>query len=108
MNGMTPQRSLRAADIRVGNATHLKIKALHEPAGALLIDEFSQLQAKLLHANNLFWTVARQHIYDLKLQDYAAPREIAGRVPQFVVRRSPPAPARAGQRILAGSDRRRL
>ena len=59
MNGMTPMHSLRAADVRVANATRQKTKALHEPAGALLIDEFPQLQAKLLHANNLFWTVAR-------------------------------------------------
>ncbi len=64
MKGMTPQ---------------------HEPAGALLIDEFSQLQAKLLHANNFFWAVARQHTYNLKVADYAAPREIAGRASQFML-----------------------
>ena len=43
MNAMTPQHTLRAADIRVGNSCRSKVKAIHEPAGALLIDEFSQL-----------------------------------------------------------------
>ena len=57
--------------------------AFHEPVGALLID--SQLQPYLLCANTLFWAVARHHTYDLELQDYAAPRAIAGRVCQFVL-----------------------
>ena len=68
-NGLTPQHSLRAPDVRISNATGRKTKALHEPAGALLIDEFSQLQVKLFHANISFWTVARQHTYDLKVRD---------------------------------------
>ena len=61
MNSMRAQQSLRAADVRVSNATCQKTKAVHELAGAPLINEFSQLQAKLFHANNLFWTVAWQH-----------------------------------------------
>ena len=72
MNCTSPQRSPRAADIRVRNAARAKISALHEPAGALMIDEFSQLQAQLLRATNLFWAIARRHTYNLNLQNYAA------------------------------------
>ena len=43
------------------------------------------MSAKLLGADNVFWTVARQHTYDLELQGYAAPREIAGRVSASLV-----------------------
>ena len=97
MNAMTPQHSLRAADVRVANSSRRKVRAIHERAGALLIDEFSQLQAKLFHANNLFWSVARQDKYNLALQDYALPREIAGRASKLVLSgdhlQLPPVPA---------------
>ena len=106
MNGMTPLHSLRAADIRVTNAARKKVKAIHEPAGALLIDEFSQLQARMLHANNLFWSVARHSKYNLDLQDYALPRETAGRVSKYVLSgdhlQLPPVPA--SQSLLAPID----
>ena len=86
LNGLTAAHSLRTANIRITNeATRKKTQAIHVNAGALLIDEFSQLQAQLFHANNLFWTVARQSCYGLALEDYARPRETAGRVTKFVL-----------------------
>mgnify|MGYP001413582745 CR=1 FL=1 len=61
------------------------MQAIHVRAGALFIDEFSQLQATLGHANNLFWTIARLPRYNLKLEDYAKPRETAGRVSKLTL-----------------------
>ena len=39
----------------------------------------------MLHANNLFWSVARHSKYNLDLQDYALPCETAGRVSKYVL-----------------------
>ena len=61
------------------------MQAIHVRAGALFIHEFSQLQATLSHANNLFWTIARLPRYNLKLEDYAKPRETAGRVSKLTL-----------------------
>ena len=61
------------------------MQAIHVRAGALFIDEFSQLQVTLSHANNLFWTIARLPRYNLKLEDYAKPRETAGRVSKLTL-----------------------
>ena len=81
LNGLRPQDSLRAANLRIRNETvRKKMDALQCRAGAYLIDEVGQLQAQLLHASCVLWTIARSHIYLLNLQDYARPGEIAGRV----------------------------
>ena len=60
------------------------MQAVRMKPGALIIDEHGQLQAALFHANNLLWSIARQAKYELDLQIYAEPREIAGRVSKYV------------------------
>ena len=49
------------------------------------MDEYGQLQTTLYHANCILWTIARQTRYDLKLQDYAKPRETAGRISKMIM-----------------------
>ena len=49
-------------------------------AGAFLVDEFGQLQGQLWHACCLLFSIARAQHYDLVLEDYAKPKELAGRV----------------------------
>jgi hypothetical protein len=107
LNGLTPADSLRTATIRIHNEkTRRRTQAVHVRSGALFIDEFSQLQAMLYHANNLFWSVARQPRYNLKLEDYARPRETAGRVSKIILSgdhlQLPPVPGSSS--LLASLD----
>ena len=86
LNGLTPADSLRTANIRIRNEKIRKrAQAVHVRSGALFIDEFSQLQSVLYHANNLFWTVARQPRYNLDLGYYARLRETAGCVSKMIL-----------------------
>ena len=81
LNGIKPSDSLRTINIRIRtDAMRKRTQAVHNRSGALFIDEYGQLQAQLYHANNLLWTVARQSRYNLTLEDYAKPRETAGRI----------------------------
>ena len=81
LNGIKPSDSLRTINIRIRtDAMRKRTQAVHNRSGALFIDEYGQLQAQLYHANNLLWTVARQSKYNLTLEDYAKPRETAGRI----------------------------
>ena len=60
-------------------------QAVHSKSGTLFIDEYGQLQTALYHANNLLWTIARQATYNLKLENYARPRETAGRISKYIL-----------------------
>ena len=81
LNGFKAQDSLRTVNVRIRTDTMRKrTQAVHVKSGALFIDEYGQLQTALYHANNLLWTIARQPIYNLKLENYARPRETAGRI----------------------------
>ena len=81
LNGFTPADSLRTANIRIRtDRMRKRTQAVHIKSGALFIDEYGQLQCQLWHANNLLWSIARQPRYNLRLDDYALPREICGRI----------------------------
>ena len=81
LNGFTPTDSLRTANIRIRtDRMRKRTQAVHIKSGALFIDEYGQLQCQLWHANNLLWSIARQPRYNLRLDDYALPREICGRI----------------------------
>ena len=81
LNGLRPSDSLRTINIRIRTDTMRKRRqAVHSRSGALFIDEYGMLQAQLFHANNLYWTIARQSMYNLTVENYAKPRETAGRI----------------------------
>lgn len=86
LNGFRPSDSLRTVNIRIRTDTMRKrTQAVHVKSGALFIDEYGQLQTALYHANNLLWTIARQPTYNLKLEQYARPRETAGRISKYLL-----------------------
>ena len=100
LNGFRPSDSLRTVNIRIRNDTMRKrTQAVHVKSGALFIDEYGQLPTPLYHANNLLWTLAREAQYGLKREDYARPRETAGRISKQLLSgdhlRPPPVPKSA-------------
>ena len=77
--------SLRTVNIRIRtDAMRRRTQAVHVKCGALFLDEYSQLPTTLYHAHNLLWTLAREPVYDLKREDYAKPRETAGRISKVI------------------------
>ena len=81
LNGLRPSDSLRTINIQIRIDTMRKrTQAVHNRSGALVIDEYGMLQAPLFRANNLYWMIVRQSRYNLTIENYAKPRETAGRV----------------------------
>ena len=62
-----------------------KMEKLMIPLGAKVIDEFSQLQAKLFHADALRTTYARAAPYNLMVGDYSSQSQIFGRMPVVIL-----------------------
>ena len=78
--GLTPENSLRTASLGLNAQSQLKLSITHEDAGALYIDESSQLQGELNHASSLRTTYAREKKYSLDRNKYSDPRERYGRI----------------------------
>ena len=78
--GLTPENSMRTAALALNAQSQHKLAVTHADAGALYIDEASQLQAELNHAASLRTTYARQSKYRLNPSKYAEPSERFGRL----------------------------
>ena len=78
--GLTPNNSMRTAALALNPQSRQKLSATHEDAGALFIDEFSQLQGELNHAGALRTTYSREVKYKLDRNVYYAPQERWGRI----------------------------
>jgi len=86
LNGFRPSDSLRTVNVRIRTDNmRKKTQAVHVKCGALFIDEYGQLQTPLYHACNLLWTLAREGRYNLKRENYALPRETAGRTSKLIL-----------------------
>ena len=78
--GLTQESSLRTHALAPNAEAKRKLGRTVVPAGAVLIDEFSQLPAELNHAQALRSTYARESTYGLLRADYSMPRERFGRM----------------------------
>jgi hypothetical protein len=84
-NGLCPSDSLRTVHLKLRGDARKKMEKLMIPLGAKVIDEFSQLQAKLFHADALRTTYARAAPYNLMVGDYSSPSQIFGRMPVVIL-----------------------
>ena len=79
--GFTPSSSLRTSALALTTQKRVKLERQFLPMGAFLKDEFSMMPGQMNHAAALLATYARQSKFRLRREDYAKPRERAGRVP---------------------------
>ena len=77
---MVPADPLRTAALGLNPQARAKMQAIYTPAGVQIIDEYSQLAAKIIHATALRVTYARETTHRLKREDYALARERFGRM----------------------------
>jgi hypothetical protein len=77
-----------------------KMQRLLVPVGAVMLDEFSQTQAQLLHAMALRTTYARASAHKLVVANYNRPKDRFGRVPLLLMSgdelQLPPVPPSSG------------
>ena len=73
--GLTPQDSLRTHDLALKAQARMKLTKTHINAGALYIDEYSQLPCEINHAAALRTTYARENAYGLNKSFYHTPRK---------------------------------
>ena len=78
--GLTPENSMRTASLALNAQSRQKLSITHADAGALYIDESSQLQGELNHAASLRTTYARETQYGLNRNNYSSPKERYGRI----------------------------
>ena len=74
-------QSLRTAQLKPNESAMKKLQILHVPAGADIFDEFSQIQAALLHANCLRTAYSRRRAYDFDINTYATSAGLFGFMP---------------------------
>jgi hypothetical protein len=95
--GLTPESSMRTHALALNVQTRQKLAITHVDAGALYVDEYSQLQGELNHAGALRTTYAREAKYGLNKDVYFKPQERYGRLPVVVYSgdhlQLPPVPA---------------
>ena len=95
--GLTPESSMRTHALALNVQTRQKLAVTHVDAGALYVDEYSQLQGELNHAGALRTTYAREAKYGLNKDVYFKPQERWGRLPVVVYSgdhlQLPPVPA---------------
>ena len=84
-NKLRVDSSLRTVHLRLTSSTRKSLELSTVPLGAMILDEFSQCIAQMLHADSLRKTYGRQSAYDLELHRYAEPRETWGRMPIVIV-----------------------
>jgi hypothetical protein len=78
--GFTPDTSLRTSALALTTQKRVKLERQFLPMGAFLKDEFSMMPGQMNHAACLLATYAREGKFRLRREDYAKPRERAGRV----------------------------
>ena len=95
--GLTPESSMRTHALALNAQTRQKLAVTHVDAGALYVDEYSQLQGELNHAGALRTTYAREAKHNLNKDVYFQPQERWGRLPVVVYSgdhlQLPPVPA---------------
>ena len=95
--GLTPENSMRTAALALNAQSRQKLSLTHADAGALYIDESSQLQGELNHAAALRTTYARESKYGLNRHTYSSPQERFGRIAFLIYSQDhlqlPPVPA---------------
>ena len=79
--GFTPDTSLRTSALVLTTQKRIKLERTFLPMGAFLKDEFSMLPGQMNHAAALLPTYAPESEFQLRREDYAKPRERAGRAP---------------------------
>ena len=77
--------SLRTVHLRLGEERSRVLGAIYGRTGAKIIDEFSQLSAKLLHADAFITAMARAPIFQLRPEAYAMPEHTWGDMPIFIM-----------------------
>ena len=77
--------SLRTVRLRLSPATRKALEHSTTPLGAMILDEFSQCNGHMLHADALRKTYGRQAAYALDLHRYAESMETWGRMPAVVI-----------------------
>ena len=76
--GLNPETSLRTAALSLDAQARKKLAHIHEDAGALYIDEWSQLRGEMNHAASLRTTYARETKFRLNRNIYWQPKERYG------------------------------
>ena len=88
---------MRTAALALNAQSRQKLGLTHAEAGALYIDESSQLQGELNHAAALRTTYARETKYKLDRNSYSSPDERFGRIAFLIYSQDhlqlPPVPA---------------
>ncbi|CAE8718644.1 unnamed protein product [Polarella glacialis] len=80
-NELMATSSLRTVHLRLKPSEKAALQQITEPLGALLLDEFSQMQGQLAHADALRKTYGRQRAYNLDVAKYAEPQQTFGCIP---------------------------
>ena len=78
--GLTPDNSMRTAALVLNVQSRQKLAATHADAGAMHIDEYSQLQGELNHAAALRTTYPREAKYKVDRNIYYFPLERFARI----------------------------
>ena len=78
--GLTPENPRRTHALALNAQSRQKLCITHADAGAMYIDEYSQLQGELNNAAALRTTYARQERYHLDKNLYHCPQERYGRI----------------------------
>ena len=73
--GLTPDSSMRTHVLALNVQACQKLAATHVDAGALYIDEYSQVPCELNHAGALRTTYSRESKYNLSKDEYYKPLE---------------------------------
>ena len=82
--GFTPTSSMRTSALALTTQKRVKLERQFVPMGAFMKDEFSMMPGQINHAAALLATYAREAKFRLRREDYAKPRERAGRVPMLL------------------------
>ena len=106
--GLTPDSSMRTHNLALNPQSRQKLAMTHAEAGAMHLDEYSQLLAELNNAAALRTTYARQAKFGLDANFYHKPQERYGRLAVLTYGgdhlQLPPVPASAS--VLASVEKK--
>ena len=83
--GLSATSSLKVEQLGLKGKGRTKVEKICGPAGALVIDEVSQLSAAMLHANALRHTYGRSRRHGLQVDRYMSTDELFGRMPIVIL-----------------------
>ena len=106
--GLTPESSMRTHNLALNAQSRQKLAMTHAEAGAMHLDEYSQLLAELNNAAALRTTYAREAKFQLDRNIYHKPQERYGRLAVLTYGgdhlQLPPVPASAS--VLASVEKK--